>query len=73
MRLDPDYLLGRRFEFVSKIAPDITCTGFDPEQQRVRVHALDGGKWWVSFKDFGAALITGILQESETGVPFVNK
>jgi hypothetical protein len=42
-----DYLLGRRFEFADQSAPDITITGFDPQQQRVRVHTLDGGKqWW---------------------------
>jgi hypothetical protein len=72
MDMTADYLLGRRFEFTDGKGPDVTCTGVDPEKQRVRLHALDGGKHWIPFLDVQVALITGVLQESETGVPFVN-
>jgi hypothetical protein len=60
-----DYLLGRRFEFADQSAPDITITGFDPQQQRVRVHALDGGKQWVAFKLLYAAIFNGVVVESD--------
>jgi hypothetical protein len=72
MRLDPDYLLGRRFEWVNRGLPDITFVAFDVENSRVRVHALDGGKWWLPFNDVQAAILVGLIQESELG-PFVNE
>jgi hypothetical protein len=72
MWLTPDYLLGRRFKFnvrQKSALPEFTCTGFDPGRG-VRVHALDGGKWWLPFHYVRAALKAGVIEESE-GTPFV--
>jgi hypothetical protein len=66
-----DYLLGRRFEFVGGKFPDVTVTGFDPDEQRVRVHALDGAKQWVPFDLLYASIFNGGLVESDK-VSFVH-
>ncbi len=68
--LTPDYLVGRRFTFLTgKNVPDFTCTGFNPSKG-IRVHALDGGKWWVKVGYLRTALKAGVIEES-SGAPFV--
>lgn len=73
MRLHADNLLGRRFTFDQQLTdtqvPDVTVVIVDDEKG-IRVHALDGGKWWIPFATFRAALRAGILTESPKP-PFV--
>jgi hypothetical protein len=66
-----DHLLGRRFEFQEHLhLPDVTCVAVDPEQQRIRLHARDGGRWWIPMRDIERAFKTGTIQESERA-PFI--
>lgn len=70
MKLTADYLVGRRFRFtVGRNVPDFTCTGYDPEKG-IRVHAIDGGKYWFALAYIRKALKAGVIVESEDA-PFV--
>jgi hypothetical protein len=74
-RVTADYLVGRRFTWMNGAAPDITFVagdGIDQPNPHVHAHALDGGKEWLPVADVKAAIMAGILVESD-GVAFVNE
>jgi len=69
MNLTADYLLGRRYRFVMGEAPEFTVVSVNPNIRQIRIHALDGGRWWLEADTFHDALCSGILVESN-GPPF---
>lgn len=73
MNLNADYLLGRRFRILlpGRRVPEFTCVGYDSEDGhiRLRVHATDGGRWWIDHAYFRKVHKAGVLVESE-GAPF---
>lgn len=78
MRMTSDYLLGRRFEFSAEYfgrtdVPDVTCIAFDPQEQKIYVHATDGGKWWLPVAYFSKAVAAGAMQESIKPPFVINK
>lgn len=64
-----DYLVGRRFRLTTVGIPEFTCVAYDAAKG-IRVHAADGGRWWLQLDYFRSALKCGLMEESE-GPPFV--
>jgi len=58
-------LLGRRFEFADKSAPDVTLVAGDPKEKTVRLHKLGGGAETIPMTMFAKALKQGALVESD--------
>jgi hypothetical protein len=71
MKLDVEYLIGRRFRFAGIVAPDVTFVSADVKRGTVRAHAEDGGRLAMPVSDVLSGIRAGALVESETGVPFV--
>lgn len=64
-----DAVLGRRFKFIdTPHVPEFTVVAYD-RAKGVRVHATDGGRWWLPLDYFQTALYRGLLTES-SGKPF---
>lgn len=68
MQITADYLLGRQYRFSPEFfgrqdVPDFRCVAYDPVQQKIRVHATDGGKWWIPVKYFKKALQAGAIED----------
>lgn len=61
--IDPDFLLGRRYEFADKSAQDMTIVGVDPEKG-ARCHSMDGTRAWIPLVEITTAINMGILIES---------
>lgn len=68
-RITTEYLVGRRFTWTNGAAPDITfVSGHDNDT--VKAHCLTGDKKNLPVADVRAAMLAGILVESDE-VPFV--
>lgn len=71
-RWHPDDYLGKRYEWnpeKSGFDTDFTIVGYHPEKG-VRVHATDGGRWWLKLNYVRKAIKLGVLVESSKA-PFV--
>jgi hypothetical protein len=64
MPVDLHEMLGRRYEFADRSAPDVTLVGVDPKRKLVRLHALDGQRQTLPLPMFLSAVTRGALVES---------
>jgi ribosome modulation factor len=57
-------MLGQRFRFADRSAPDVTLVAVDPQQKTCRLHAIGGSRDTVPLDDFCRAIEHGVLIES---------
>jgi hypothetical protein len=62
--MDLHTMLGRRYEFDDRSAPDVTLVGVDQPRGLVRLHAADGLRQSVPLAMFTLAVKQGVLVES---------